>query len=204
MQVVDWLVWPDIFSPLSAKSSKISPLLAHTHKHTPTILHFPSSFPIDVSQRHWCCTSSCLTSEFSSLSSGLHILCVVFLAPMPENTGLFAYKGQYSSMSGQQLQWRASSSFDTNSLNTDQVWQKKNVLCPSQEENKSCKTCSIIIDENCSYCWIVYSPFWQHASNQHMNLSAPLWSFVHPFCRFSIWLTCCHTVNQTQLTPSSG
>lgn len=47
---------------------------------TPSLPRVASSFPADVPQWHWCCTSSCLTSAFSSLSRGLHILSEVFLA----------------------------------------------------------------------------------------------------------------------------
>lgn len=89
------------------------------HAHTNALsCRFPSSFPIDVPQWHWCCTSSCLTSEFSSLSSGLHILSEVFLARLPENTGLFAYKGAASLCvwSVASFKWGACSSSDTSSL----------------------------------------------------------------------------------------
>lgn len=40
------------------------------------------SFLFDVPQWHWCCTSSCVTCESSSLTSRLHILSKVFLAPL--------------------------------------------------------------------------------------------------------------------------
>lgn len=97
---IDWVIFKPSSVPLSDKFSLLSAksqmsLFQHTHTCTHGLLCFPSSFPIDVPQWHWCCTSSCLTSEFSRLSRGLNILSEVFLAPMPENAGLFAYNRQF-------------------------------------------------------------------------------------------------------------
>ncbi len=206
VQVIDWLMCQvDIlyqiylaFRQPNHNHKRCPPASTHTHTHAHSHLRrFSSSFPIDVPQWHWCCTSSCLTSEFSNLSSGLHILSVVFLAPMPENTGLFANKGWCRRVF---VQWLHSCKEplvdpDTSSLDTDLVWHEKNDVSQKQEKN-SCKTCSIIIDRDFPSCWIVDSPLWQHDGYRCMSWGAPLWSFfILHFCTASSCLVI------TQMTP---
>lgn len=137
---------PSVFPGLL--SAKLWPLkmptsTAHTCNHTRTHT-FPFSrislfsFPADVPQRHWCYTSSRLTSEFSSLGSGLHILSGVFLALVPENTGLFTYKGAFSrgSLVTSSTRVKSLGSPGTPILSTVQLWLRKCILSLPQEENE--------------------------------------------------------------------
>lgn len=109
MQVNDWLMRQvDIlcqtnlaFCQPNHNHKMCPPHPPFQHTNTPTLLHFLSSFPTDVPQWHWCYTSSCLTSESSCLSSKLHILSKIFLAPVPENLGSFVSKGWCFSIFGQ-------------------------------------------------------------------------------------------------------
>lgn len=71
-------------------------------------------------------------------------------------------------------------------FNTDHIWLEKYVLCPSQGKERRRKRQHHNWHELLLLlkCW--QPLFWHGASNQHMNLSAPLWSlfslhFLHSF-----------------------
>lgn len=109
----------------------------HTRTHIPISPRFPFFLP------RWRATVALmlhilLTSEFSSLGSGLHILSGVFLALVPENTGLFTYKGAFSggSLVTSSTRVKSLGSPGTPILSTVQLWLRKCILSLPQEENE--------------------------------------------------------------------
>lgn len=140
---------PDKFSLLSYQNHKWCPAF-NTHTHTPTLLHFLSSFPVDVPQWHWCCTSFCLTSEVSILRQQASYPAWGIFSPRAREQTYLPTKDDSMPLLPSE---------DSLVLLTPIClkWKMCSVSFSGWKEKKSCKTCSII-DTNCSSCWWLF--FW--------------------------------------------